>query len=417
MSEVQETELPREAQSRAAPITDAMSAAADKGERPSNAFEAMPPNTPAPKKDTFGGDATGLKLAAAELQMHREAKAPPVPREYGKTVNGEFTGEKSDITQTIDLERASQDLADQRRAERHAQEALEGLERAKEIDKFRSDADAADRGLPAPEQLQPQPTEVAAETAPANTLAEKYARLDPELKAAVEQQAMAAEQARAQYSQAAQMLVQGTEAALLAQWPELRGVTAQQLPAVLHGINSRDPQRASQIVQSIQQAQQNIAAAQQHQAAEAQRQQQQAAQQFQTYAKAQDSEFEIFKQSRPAGEARAVRDNIAKVLTEDFGIDQEALLQIYNSNPAFRSSQAQRLIYMAVRASLAEKAVRNTPKGLPPVSVRPGASYDHASGESVVASNKMRAFNADPTAKNAGVALAARRRAAALNRR
>jgi hypothetical protein len=376
----------------------------------------MADNAP-PEKDTFGGDAEGLRAAASELQQHRQARAEPVLREYqSRTADGRFTGEKSDITQTVDLERASSELADLRRAERDAQEALAGLERAKEIDKFRSDADAADRGLPTPEQLQPQPTEVVPETTP-NTLAEKYARLDPELRAAVEQQAMAAESARQQYSQAAQMLVQGTEAALLAQWPELRGVTAQQLPAVLHGINSRDPQRASQIVQSLQSAQQSIMAAQQHQAAEVQRQQAQAAQQFQTYAKAQDDEFDNFERSRPPAEAKAVRDNIAKVLTEDFGIDQNALLQIYHSNPAFRSSQAQRLVYMAVRASLAERAMRNGPKGLPPVSLRPGASGDYVSGESVVASNKMREFVSQPTAKNAGIALAARRRAAALNRR
>jgi hypothetical protein len=189
------------------------------------------------------------------------------------------------------------------------------------------------------------------------------------------------------------------------------------LPAVLHGINSRDPQRAQQIVQSIQSAQQNIMAAQQHQAAEVQRQQQQTAQQFQTYAQAQDAEFENFERSRPSGEAKAVRANLGQVLAEDFGIDPAALLQIYHSNPAFRSSQAQRLVYMAVRASLAERAMRNGPKGLPPVSLRPGASGDYVSGESVVASNKMREFVNAPTAKSAGAALAARRRAAALNRR
>src|SRR6516164_4349503 len=104
MSDVQETqELPREVESRAQPITDAMSAAADKGERPTEAFQEMPPNDPAPKRETFDSDARGLKLAAAELQMHREAREPPKPRDYIKTIDGKQTGERSDITQTIDL--------------------------------------------------------------------------------------------------------------------------------------------------------------------------------------------------------------------------------------------------------------------------------------------------------------------------
>jgi hypothetical protein len=408
---------PAPEQYRAIEVSDAMAKAVDAGGRPSDAFQEMPPNTPAPKDETFGSDVHGLKSAAAELQMHREAKAEPVPREYGKTVDGRFTGEKSDITQTIDLERASSDLADQRRAERHAQEALEALHHRQEIDKFRSDADRQAL-LEAHQPVDPQPEQTAPQQT--NGVDPEVARAleNPKVREAINQQIQQSEIARQQYMAALHQVSQIQAAAITNQFPELAGATQETLPAVLNAINARDPARAQAIVNHLQSASKQIEVTNQQIRAEQQRAAQQAQQQFSAYATLEDSKFSDFENSRPAGEARQVRANLETVLREDFDIDPGALLQLYNSNPALRSAEAQKLIYSAVRASLAERAVRNTTrKGLPPVSMRPGAGYDHASGESVVVANKMRDFASDPTAKKAGAALAARRRMAALNRR
>jgi hypothetical protein len=370
-------------------------------------FTPMPdPVAPAPETKTYNSEASGIREAAADLSEQRQAKAPTVERSYFQ-LDGEHAGERSPTNQTITLDRAARDLRAVRDAENAPVESARDR-LAEKVDAFRAAEAAAERA--GPQQLAPQPE--SAETAPANTLAEKYARLDPELRTAVEQQAMAAEQARAQYAQSAQMLVHASEAALLSNFPELKGATPESLPHILHGINSSNPQRAQQIVQHVQAAQQNIALAQQHHAAEVQRQQAAHQQQFQSYARASDEAFETFAATRPAAEVRAVKDNIVTVLTEDFGLDPNALAQLYNSNPAFRSLEAQKLIYAAVRNSLAERSVRRSFKGLPPVSQRPGM-VDTGGADHYGVGEKMRAFRDAPTAKSAAAALMARRRAAA----
>jgi hypothetical protein len=236
---------------------------------------------------------------------------------------------------------------------------------------------------------------------------------DPEIRSALEQQAFAAEAARQQYAAAAQQLVQATESQLLASFPELKGVTAQTLGPVLHGIASRDPQRAQQIVAGIQGAAQNVQVARQHQYAEAVRQQQAQQQQFTAYAAQQDNEFEKFEQTRPAAEVKQVRENIYSVLKDEFGIDADAMQQLYHSNPAFRSAQAQKLIYAAVRQSLAEKAIHKAPANLPPVQ-RPGTAGDFAHIDDHGTGRAAAEFRADSNPRTAARLLQARRRAAAL---
>jgi hypothetical protein len=410
LSEVQETELPREVQSRAQPITDAMSAAADKGERPGDAFEAMPENNPAPKKETFGSDATGLARAAAELQMHREAKAAPVPRDYVK-INGPDAGERSDINLSVDLERASSDLAAQRQSERDQQEALAALERAEQIDKFRSDADAADRGLPTPEvNLVP---EVMPEPAQQKTKVQ-LALEDPEIRGAIEAQVAQSEQTRQHYVAALNGAMQVATATAYANFPELVGLNGQQLQGALQAMRTSNPQRFNEVSQHIQRVQ-TIGAHMQQQQQQAAMQQ---AQQFEHYGKQADDEFEQFEKSRPPSEVRAVRNRVIDFAIKELGVDEKTLRQLWETNPIIRSPQMQKMLYMATAYSIArDSAAKRGPAPNLPKVFTPGVSYDHASGESVVASNKMCQFASEPTAKNAGIALAARRRAAALNRR
>jgi len=149
-----------------------------------------------------------------------------------------------------------------------------------------------------------------------------------------------------------------------------------------------------------------MAVVQQHQQAAYAQQQQQ----FASYCKASDAAFDSFAATRPAAEVKAVRDNIVNVLTEDFGLDPNALAQLYNSNPAFRSVEAQKLIYAAVRNSLAERAMRNTPKGLPPVVQRPGSVGDFAgSADSTALTAATERFRGNPSLKSAAARLTALR--------
>ena len=247
-------------------------------------FRPMPEN-PEPEQKTFGSDADGLRHAAREWQQHRAAAAEPTPRHYVDMRDGVTPRPRNE---TIDIDRASRDLGARRAEELAAAEHTANEQLAKEVDQFRKDELAREQGKPtseqAPtEQLAPQP-ETQPE-APQQTKVQQ-ALADPEIRQAIEQQVAVAEQTRQQYMQAAQMLVHATEAQLIQNFPELRGVSAQNLPAVLHGINSRDPQRAQHIVQSLQAAHQNIQVARQHQNAELQRHFQQSVQQFNSYAKA-----------------------------------------------------------------------------------------------------------------------------------
>jgi hypothetical protein len=413
MSEVQE-QLPREVESRAQPITDAISAATDRGERPAEAFQPMPENNPAPKEDTFSSDAPGLRLAAAELQAHREAREPPKPRDYVKAA-GEHRGERSDITQTVDLERASQDLADQRRAERDAQEVLAEYWRGKEIDKARAAADAADQGLPPPEMKFEAPPLPEATPEPAQPKTKiQQALEDPEIRTAIEQQVAQSEQTRQQYVAALNGAMQVASATAYANFPELVGLNGQQLQGALQAMRQSNPERFNQVAQHIQRVQTIGAHLQQQQ----QQQQQQQAQQFEHYAKSADNEYEEFAKLRPPGEAKAVKSRVIEFATRELGVDEKTLAELWATNPIIRSPQMQKIFHMATAYHIAREsaAKRGVDPNLPKV-FTPGVSSDHMTGESVVVANKMRQFAADPTAKNAGAALAARRRAAALNRR
>jgi hypothetical protein len=372
---------------------------------PLEGFKEMP-SAPEPEEKTFSSESHGLREAAQELQQHREAAQPPIERSYINTQSGERVPEN----QTIKIDRAAKDLAAKRAEETDAIEQAAVARLQQDVDRFRSEAAAAEQPTaPQPADLAPQPE--TSEPAPTNGVDPEVAKAlqNPKIRQALEQQVAVAEQTRQAYAQAAQQFIQAQDVALLSNFPELRGANAQTLPAVLHAINSRDPGRAAQIVQHLQAAQQNIAVARQHQAAEAMRQQYAAAKDFEQFARAADNEYEDFANTRP--EAKEVREKAIEVLTKEYGVDANTLAHLWNTVPAVRSSAFQRIAHAAIAYSLARNSIHKAPPNLPPVQ-RPGHADDFGDHRLDHAQELAKTFRSDPTPRNAAKVLAARRAAA-----
>jgi hypothetical protein len=371
-------------------------------------FTPMPmANAPAPEPEKeYTANVESLRQAGRDLQGGREVELPIVKRGYIQAA-GVHRNERMPIHFTRTAKESAADLAEMRRAEA-------GAEQEQALTSFQQEVDA-DRAAQQPQQaqqpdLQPQPTESQPQAQ------QQTNGLHPDVAAALSnehvrnaiqaeiQQASVAQQA---YSAATMQLQQAAAASLLSSVPELANArTDQEAALVIQTIAKANPQRANEIVGAIQAAQRNMAVVQQHQQAAYAQQQQQ----FASYCKASDAAFDSFAATRPAAEVKAVRDNIVNVLTEDFGLDPNALAQLYNSNPAFRSVEAQKLIYAAVRNSLAERAMRNTPKGLPPVVQRPGSVGDFAgSADSTALTAATERFRGNPSLKSAAARLTALR--------
>jgi hypothetical protein len=387
----------------------------------SETFQKMPMALePEPAaEEPYKANVEDLRRAGRDLQDGREVPAPTIERGYIRAA-GPDAGSRMPIHLTRTLSESAKDLAEMRRVEAAAEHEQAVTEFQQQVDLDRAvDRDAQQPPTPQPAQqsdLQPQPVEQV-QAQPQDGLSNKVrqALADPEIRSAIQAEIQSASTAQQAYSAAVAQLQQAATASLLSQVPELQNVRPDQAQVVLETIAKTSPARANEIAGAIQNAQRNMAVVEQHrQAAYAQQQQQ-----FQAYAKASDAAFDSFAATRPAAEVKAVKDNIVSVLAEDFGLDPNALAQLYNSTPALRSVEAQKLIYAAVRNSLAERAMRNTPKGLPPVAQRPGTvdttgTYDPRLSPGLTAAAAE--FKSKPSLRSGARQLAELRRARANQR-
>jgi len=387
--------------------------AVDNPPRPLEQFTPMP-EAPKPERETFRSDAPGLREAARHLQEHRQAAAPPIERVYQDTK----THERRPSTETISAQRGARDLTDLRRAQNDAAQTLANIELAEQVDQFRKDELARERGEPtdleqvvkeAEQQLQPQPT--TPEAPPANGVDPEIAKAleNPKIRAALEQEATAHATARQQYLQSVQALGNAAWANVIANFPEMQQGNPQQ---VLEQMRLQNPSRFAEITGHLQRVGQIGAHWQQLRA----QQQQQQAQQFEVYSKAQDQEYTDYENTRPAAEVKQVRERLLDVLRNQYHVDQDTLGQLWRTNPLVRSSQFQRLVYDAVAYQLArESAGKRGPANAPAV-MRPGANGDFGFVDNSGLAEKFAAFKSDPTPRSAAAALMARRRAAASRR-
>jgi hypothetical protein len=243
-------------------------------EHPLEGFKPL--DDPNKKKDdeaTFSSDSSGLRAAAAELQQHRQAAAEPIGRGYNDSF-GE--GAPADPKLTITPEQAVRDLSEIRKAEQSLAEGDEIAAIQKEVDALR----AEEAGQQPQPDLTPQPEaapteEPAAEATPSTEPRWKaLLNSDPEFRAEMdaivqghaaqtEQQRQIVEQAVAQTA-----MIQG--AAILADYPELHGLSGPALDGALRVFQQKEPQRHAALMQRAMHMQQTIAQAQQFQAARAQ---------------------------------------------------------------------------------------------------------------------------------------------------
>ena len=380
---------------------------------------AKPEYTPMPERaipspQTFKGDLDGLRDAASDLKKRREEAKPltlndeltsePEPKPIERSYLDTRTGEVRPPHETVSLRKASDDLKAIREHEQAAvnQEYTEKVGAA--VDEL--------RGV-----TQPQPTEAEAtpvEAPQQNGVHPDVARAlqNVHVREAVQKEIQHAEVIRQSYEQATAHNAIAATAALISSFPELSNISAQQLPAAIAQIQQQNPARAAAIVNHIR-AVENLT----NQAQQARHQQQQLADaQFQQWSHAEDAKFNSFASHESPEVVRQVKAELPKALMQDFGIDANQLMQLWNSNPLLRSSAGQQILFESMRYRMAARAAQRGAPAVPKVGFRPGVASDRADADSGRVTAALRGFLDDPSPKSAGRALAERRRAQQRNR-
>lgn len=356
---------------------------------------------PTPEEKTYEGDEQQALIGAAgDLDDERRKRDgaqenEPIERAY-VTYGGEDDGKPRPQHETVDLARAAEDLTRIRDAEVGAEH--------QQIDEAVAAITDYNRGQQPqqqqPPEQQPQP--------PQDEQAEfERALANPKLRAALEVEVNKLEQSRSQYATAAAQALELSAASCYATFPELNGVNATTLPAVLNVVQQINPQRAEAMRQALTSTERLYRASQQAQAAQAE-----IAQARQTvWIKSESDKFEKAIAGESPEVVREVEREGRRVLQESYGIDLAALKQLAQTNPGFYSAEAQRLLYDAIKTKLAaEKIAAKKVVPVPNVQ-RPGVSRPAPSYSDEEASSAHRAFLADPTPKSAAEFLLARRAA------
>jgi hypothetical protein len=384
---------------------------------------------PEDKKKTYdGNNSDSIREAAKDLTEARaKAELEPTPRGYVQ-YGGDHHLEASPENETISLERAADDLTRQRGFEQAAAQSHDPDRMAAAVDSIR--AAHPDRQLPPDlipqlqaaheqatkqEQSQAQATEQPVEQPLQQPMQQPplpdgvdpeiaQALQNPKIRAALEAEVMAAENARQQFSQATLQASKLAAAAVLAQHPELASLSPQEMPHALAAIEKINPQKAAEIQSQLSRAKGLMDA---HLQVEQQRAVLQA-QQLQAWVAQEDQKFsQATKHESP--ETMRKLSEAAVELAEEYGVSKAELLQLWNSQPLLRSSAMQRIFADAARFRIAQKGIAEKAHvPVPPVQ-RPGVSQPRGDYAGVQAA--LKSFNADPSPKAAAALLMARRAA------
>jgi hypothetical protein len=376
----------------------------------SDAF-APPPSEPAKE---YSSDLDGIKAVARDLEDERrkrrgDADGDPVPRNYVQ-IGGDDHGQPASENETISLERAATDLSRQRAIEAASQEPMQ-VEVAAGIDQVR--ANYAQSQQPQPQQAEFNQTQAQTEQQPDIDPEIQQALSNPKVRAALEAEVNSAESARVQYAQATAQAAQLAGASLLASFPELASVPANQLQTAIQVIGVRDPQRAQAINAQLERVQALLSASQQAQHAQAQIQAQRAAtqqQQLQAWVAAEEQKFdrEVLAKENPET-VKKIKEALPQILTEDYGISREDLAHAVQTNPILRSAAFSSVLLDAAKYKLAQRdAAAKVSRPVPPVQ-KPGVASNRFANDGVEAA--LKAFRQNPGPET-GAALVAARRAA-----
>ena len=342
------------------------------------ADDASPKIYPGGQKD---GQHAGAREAADDLLRDRDEKAranPPHSDERIARAKQKLSARVAEQAGLAEADLDSPTWQDDGKSPKRP------LESARALAEFRR---AKEAGLQ--QVLAEEDVEVADQEASARATAEWQAQV------AQEEQHRAAQEAHQRQTQASQQTqqlsehqyalrsrLQQYEAAALRELPELPKLVqlAQTNPAAAQQIwadfAARDPAKAQRLVQLDQAhradaAQAELAAVHHHQ------HQRQA---FQQYAKTQDDAFMAahpeFSDRRVMWEAQ---QDAVEYLRDKRGLSEDRLRQLWTSDPAFRSAEAQSIIFDAAKAYRAEKSLREARPVAHPQPQRPG-TRNSASG-------------------------------------
>jgi hypothetical protein len=366
---------------------------------------------PPKEEKTYTTDMSGIEGAANELEETRAAEKDIIERKYIE-VGGERHGQDMPRDQSIDLQRAVDDITRQRGFEAEAAEEQGAETLRNEVDAYRASEQAKLQQQQQPQQAHPEPQpqpQIPPDQIPDGVDIEVVQALQnsPKLRLAVEQELGKANQAREAYAVATQQAAQVALAAVLANYPEIQGLSADQLPTALQVMAGQNPQRAADAVASLQRAEQIYRLHQQAQGAQAQVMQAQ----LQHWQKSEDSKMDSFIATEPPETVRAVKDNLIKVAAEVYGISKDELAHAFATTPILRAAPFQRMLYDLVkthtaRAQAADKMVRTAPPFM-----RPGTSDNQPSGDDAQIARAHKVFLANPNPKNASAFILAKRNA------
>ena len=343
------------------------------------ATEAAQGYTPMPEPVADKPDPELEHAQAIERIIDRDPPSPIVERKY---VRADDDSKPQPDNRTVELDRAAEDLAQNRIAEAAIAEIERDLQLANEID--------AARGQAQPEATEPQQPvaqpEPLQQSAPADGVDPDVAAAfrNPKVLAVLEQHhlentakvesAVSAATAKADYAvnQAtawAQNNAAVAVAAIIAR-PELQGVPPGQYAGALQALKVSNPAAHADIERQITNTQAVI-----QQATQALGQQQRRhAVAFHEWGKANDDAFDRSMASKSPETIGAIKQTSLQML-RDGGLSDLEIAHHWNSNPVMRSALGQQVLADAARWRMAKAGIKPAPKPVPQVA-RPGSSMD-----------------------------------------
>jgi hypothetical protein len=338
-------------------------------------------------------------MTKGELQHFKRPEPPaPVEREY-RDHGG--TGEEIDKKYTVSAEQAAHDVGLAREQERVAREQQSQDDLKFALDQLPSQEGQPQQPAQTPEQQpeleQPQPemtTEQAQqlyeqadkelETALQNPLLRE--KLETEFNAVRAASKQEVERANAlavtfqnHYQQATNNLVAEASGVIGALYPELNGLSGEQLKGALQVMAQQNPQRVQQLQHLASRAQGLVEAQarQQHEAQQAQALQREAA--LDRYTSDNVQEYEKWAAKENPASMKAVRDNLTSTV-EKYGVPFQTLKAIHDGKVQMdattfvRSAAFQKMLHDSIKYNLATRAVTEARHAAVPNVQRPGVA-------------------------------------------
>ena len=352
--------------------------------------EAVHGYVPMPSAEPPEQPASDLDTEVARLRASRPAEEPLEKLQYLKL----DTGEPAPENETLTIEKAADNLSNYR-TQQHLEKAKSiSADFAREVDKMRADALAANpkaadelglskeeiaaaKAAKAEEATQAEPAvmeakQESAEPDPYDLIEglepeTREALKKPQVRQFLETYAAEGEQVKQAYTDGLNNAHQFGQAAILALAPELAQVPLERWGEGINILAQSDPVRGQQLATMFS----NVAAIAQRQQVITHHQQQVARQDFENHVKSEDARLvEMVGSEKAANEANQALINYLG----EHGVAKNQMLSMVVQNPVLRTAEARQTIWKAARYD----ALMNAPKAvatrqIPPVS-RPGTS-------------------------------------------